>query len=706
MPVIRLAEIPNAGPRAVPASGANISLPKQPGFVVDPKAVQLDGAATIDPSSFNRGARSMIAQTLEQNAFSAEAEAGYKFGSAVQGLGQAAQNIGEQWSKAKDTADLARAEMLMVSAFQKQQNDQIDLPIEKWQGNWAQHRDTAKKAIGELKLSNNAMARLMPSWERWSGMSEIQISGQARQKTHEGYIQDVEANSMMKVANGDLAGAIAIWDEAARSGMVTPSYAKLKKAQLADNQFAQARENNVNRLVADSNADPDRMIPLFESRARGEEVPELGSDVTPIQAAGLATNARGIKRTRLAEKDDAAVEAYSSGNVKDAKELREKFPGLPESRYLVHEAAIAKIFEASPENMARVKALRPKYMTAIDLYDSTRDDTELTRYLEIKDAINGNLPPGERKELLDALSEKLRERKRVPQGVTDALETFDKLADAGWGSDFTPVDEKKLQSSNEAVRIAEATKLNETGAWHSAKRDELLEWAKENPKDARDPAKVTGKVQSMLSGKADKRAFKVLNDTTKGNEQRMKAERPAQGFGQSYENLPMWHGGETSPQFGAPKEDGEPKEEERLPASIRNNNAGAMWPAEWQKKFGGTFGENLADGKGNKIAKFPSPVHGAAATMYLLGAETLRYSKKTIRDGIKLWSNASGKGLQAYVSAFEDAGFSADDNIGDIMADQDKAVAFTKIMSGFEAGREFPLDEDGWAEAYRMFIET
>jgi hypothetical protein len=143
----------------------------------------------------------------------------------------------------------------------------------------------------------------------------------------------------------------------------------------------------------------------------------------------------------------------------------------------------------------------------------------------------------------------------------------------------------------------------------------------------------------------------------------------------------------------------------RPPASIRNNNAGAMWPAKWQKKFGGEFGENLADGKGNKIARFPTKVQGAAATMYLLGNDELIYANRTVRDGIKKWSNASGSSLRAYIDTFEKSGFSADETIGDIMADEERAIAFTKAMSKFEAGREFPMNEEEWRAAFTMFRE-
>jgi hypothetical protein len=144
----------------------------------------------------------------------------------------------------------------------------------------------------------------------------------------------------------------------------------------------------------------------------------------------------------------------------------------------------------------------------------------------------------------------------------------------------------------------------------------------------------------------------------------------------------------------------------KAPASVRHNNAGAMWyrADSWQSKFGATFGQKLNDGlkQGNQIASFPTPVHGAAALLYQLNRPS--YADKTVRGAISRWSG--GNNVSSYLKVLGDAGFSADQNVSDIMASPDSAVAFAKAMARHEAGSEYPMSDDQWQEAYNMFREA
>ncbi len=56
-----------------------------------------------------------------------------------------------------------------------------------------------------------------------------------------------------------------------------------------------------------------------------------------------------------------------------------------------------------------------------------------------------------------------------------------------------------------------------------------------------------------------------------------------------------------------------------IPATIRNNNPGGMYPGKSSKKFGSTSYETLRSKDGvHKIATFPTKLHGAAAMFDLL----------------------------------------------------------------------------------------
>lgn len=835
MSLIRIAEIPNAGPRGALASSANIGMPSFSGMRVEHRTAQATGAAMLSDASSRRAAQGMVAQTLQLDAFSAEARAGMALGRSIGQIGQVAQQIGEKFARAKDTADIARGETILRSAFEKQVNEQLDLPVEEWQANWQRNLNTAKKALSEVKFSNNAMEQFGPSWERWSSLSGLQIENMARKKQIEGYRMDVEANAMMKVANEDYAGAFSVIDRSVADGIFSEPEGNLMKARMEDNIYRQAEEANYNRVLAEINKKPARMMPLLERRSKGEDVPELGKKFPQAQATTLLDHARGLLRTQIGDMDDAADQAVLTGEIKDEKTLREKYPGLPERRILARLNDMKTLWEASPEAEAQSAAELPKIAAEIENYNSTTDPT-LEKYFALKDRIDRTIAPSKRAELKEMLSSVRREGSKLPGPIKDALST---LMSPSFDKYFAPdLDEKDLKSDREDRRNRAVKLMLEGAARRQEKEQLLLQYAKENPAEAGDPAQVSSFMQTLLAPESADAASKLFDQKTTE-----RAASDAVEFGTSVYGIPVpasmmkgktpppqgmavafgypvasakqagvekyfqdnpnvagmaWGGGMNGspkdeprviipnpynpnmadpvkaqgllkleaarhvmdergyvPKFKVTKEQQEwrktlgpyadddvafkqsiisrlivnddvpgateeqkeeaakvsatmgaaPRSSTRQPASIRNNNAGAMWPASWQKKFGGEFGQNLNDGKGNKIAKFPTPVHGAAATMYLLGSNRLMYSKKTLKDAIAKWSNASGSNLTAYVNAFTKAGFGADEKMADIMADEGRAIAFTKVMSRFEAGQDYPLNNDQWAAAYRMFLQ-
>lgn len=84
-----------------------------------------------------------------------------------------------------------------------------------------------------------------------------------------------------------------------------------------------------------------------------------------------------------------------------------------------------------------------------------------------------------------------------------------------------------------------------------------------------------------------------------------------------------------------------------IPASIRYNNPGAQWPDSVgdAKRFGMT--DVGVIGGGNKIAGFPTPVHGLASNIAL--AHRL-YVGKTVGNAISKWSNGGRSSVPGYNS--------------------------------------------------------
>ena len=139
-----------------------------------------------------------------------------------------------------------------------------------------------------------------------------------------------------------------------------------------------------------------------------------------------------------------------------------------------------------------------------------------------------------------------------------------------------------------------------------------------------------------------------------------------------------------------------------IPASIRTNNPGAMWYAEWQKKYGVLGKQNLADGlgQGNNAAMFPTPEAGAAAQFELLQ----RYGAKgwDLRKAITTWSG--GNSSDQYVNSVAGKlGMSPDAKLSNLMRDQTSATRLAKYMAVQEAGKSYPMDDKQWGSAWQLY---
>lgn len=140
------------------------------------------------------------------------------------------------------------------------------------------------------------------------------------------------------------------------------------------------------------------------------------------------------------------------------------------------------------------------------------------------------------------------------------------------------------------------------------------------------------------------------------------------------------------------------------PASIRNNNPGAIEGGPSARKFGATGYETLRwtyQGKPatNKIATFPTPIHGAAALFDLLYS---RYTGTTVEKAITKWCGGYFSGT--YTKVLEQkCGISPSSELTKgIVRDAETAILLAKGMALQEAGREFPLTDEQWRQAHEM----
>ena len=493
MPTIRLADIPNAGPQALgPSTG-----------ILAPQAAKLTGAAMADSSTFSRGAKSMLDQTLALDAFSKEDAAMGKIAYQIGQVGEVALAYSEKMAKAKDTADLARAETLMRSAFEKQQNDQMNTPVDKWQEKWLANVSETKKAIGEIGISNNAAQSLSPAFDRWNTMSGVQIEGQANKKRIEGYQQDIEANALMKIADDDIEGAIGIYNKAVADEIISESAGKLAVARLAENDARRAKEERnadiASKIIQnpiEAKRDLDEALKSGESKIFGLKEK---SDI--VRFHGFASSEFSQYKSRL---DDSALDMVLTGDLKTEKDVRD-FVGdiLPEQQVL----PLLKALSETPVQREKALAMRPMVYAMAESYNPDNDDETRSEYFRIRDTIL-QLPSDQREEPM-AMLRKSRDEKADPTPLNVAKGQMKDLFDAGQFGSWKVGDDKKPLNDEEWKKYIDA------GRKYAGHKSSLENWAKNNPREASDVNKVYEQFNRVLSYERQLQKFQQEKDRYK-----------------------------------------------------------------------------------------------------------------------------------------------------------------------------------------------
>ncbi len=141
---------------------------------------------------------------------------------------------------------------------------------------------------------------------------------------------------------------------------------------------------------------------------------------------------------------------------------------------------------------------------------------------------------------------------------------------------------------------------------------------------------------------------------------------------------------------------GSHKKESSIPyngtdATIRYNNPLGAWPSDADNQFGILGYGNLKDGEGNKIGRFPSVVHGAAANLNLLRR---KYKGLTMREVVDKWRGR--KGTPVPLGLYENEVL--DDSI---LNNKARTINLLQQMAKHES-RNFEMTESQWEAAYEM----
>jgi len=490
MPAIRLADIPNAGPQALgPSTG-----------ILAPQAAQLGRAAMVDPGGMRNAAQSMLTQTLELDAFSQEARAMGKFADSIGGLGDVAMKWGQKFAEAKDSADISRAETILESAFQKQQTEQLGKPVEEWGSLWNQNQDQAKRALAEIKFSNNASEKIAPYLERWSTISTLKIDNLAKKEQIKGFRADHEANALAKIANEDYEGAFSVMDESVKKGIHSAEEATLWKSRLLDDVQRKAK------VQREANVESDIILDPIGSEKEAQEAVKNGKSskyswMEKSDAVRFFEKSRNEATRYRNQFDDDTVDLILKGQLSTPEEVREHAKDvLPENKI----QSLLGIFAKTPAQIEQGLKMRPMAYALADAYDPS-NDTDRQEYLQIRDTIL-QLPEGEREEPLSILRKRANESGETTP-VKEAIAQAKQMFDQGQFGTFQK-GTSALPASQEEV-----DKYIEAGKKFAGVKTALETWAKNNPKDAADQNKVYEHFNALIS--YDRKMQKYQNEKTR-----------------------------------------------------------------------------------------------------------------------------------------------------------------------------------------------
>jgi hypothetical protein len=698
MPAIRLADIPNAGPQAL-----------GPSSVLQPQVAQLGSAAAVNPNAMDRVARSMFTQTLELDAFSQEARAAAQLGAAISGIGDVALEWSQKFAKAKDDADITRAETVLESARQKQLIEQETLPVEKWQDNWTRNQEQAKRALAEIKMSRRAAEQLMPAYERWTVLSSLDIEARAQKRQLDIFKMDAEIGYKREVANDNLDGAFGIISRFEKNGTISPEEAKRMRFDVEIETIKKSKAERNANIASAIILDPQKWErDLMEGLETGKS--KLQTDLTTEEMVRFLANAR--QQSRIAEVDKMSLleNMLLEGQFQSRKDLEKALddknrPDLMPNIVLPERArqSLLSSWDTLPEQQADAIKLIPALIAKIDAYEPF-DDQSLEGYIALASEAR-MLPEGYRREPLDLLYDKFRafkdSRKPVP---ATALSQVKKLASkdldsGGYGKWKTDKNGQVTDKTRQAYIEANLRYSQEITA--------LENWAKANPEKAKVDAEVYRAYNDIITqqNKLDAAAGRPSNRKPVDFENSKKPKPPSFWSGESYiESI-------SSGQYGTKPPVKIPDPDEVLrssptgasaPATIRHNNPGAIYPSGLASKYGATGSSTI--GGGHKIATFNTPEDGAAAQFAQLNRP--QYLNKPLREAIRTWSGNNS--VDTYLQVIQrEAGLSPDTVLtADLLADPAVAIPLAKAMARHETGKPFPLAETGWQKAHARVFST
>ncbi|NBW08660.1 MAG: hypothetical protein EBR82_11605 [Caulobacteraceae bacterium] len=624
-------------------------------------------------------------------------------GRAYENLGnagqQAANVLGDfslSMARATDEANLAAADRIKTDMLSKFDAEVATKPESEWNAIW--ENNYAPKLRDQVTSLRMTTRDGLNRRDIWLANTENAVKAQVFTSANKAIVQrgkqEITNYIDRAMGEGRWEDAMAGYKRGAAAGFWTPEDAEAGMIKIEEEQkvstMTQAIQQNPAQWRKElakyqkEGKNPHKLRPeqvlQFRRMAEGNHA-QLLDDLNNQMLNRLETESAAIT-------NDQIEEFYNRPDVDAPRELINKMKEYRDFKY-------ADTPEGQAEQATRFSDLWQKIFS----YDAEKDismadpDTHKREYQRLISEIVTTAPEGQRKPFMDTLDKMVSDANQgvksradeITKGLTDLtgkLASWGQLGDDGGWKEVTKDGKTERVPKDPAMQLQVQTKRLEI-------TNDIRAMLRENPDLTEEQAME--RFKGILENRLDGGALFMQQPDEEGWWDTFKSFIPAAGAAA----LPAPLQAPASMMFRGAK----------APASIRHNNAGAMWyVGGWQKKFGAEFGQNLNDGlgQGNQIASFPTPVHGAAALMYQLDRPIYRNS--SVRQAIAKWSG--GNNVSSYLSVLKSAGFSPNQKVADIMSSPDQAIAFAKAMARHEAGTDYPMNDDQWQQAFAMFQQA
>lgn len=477
-----------------------------------PNAPQTSGRAVYAPVDSMRGVNLRRGANLIQNAsgmmnFERGKEGLFGSYEGLQDLGEAgarAADVLGDWSlkmqQANDEANYALADTAIRDAQAKFEAESMTLPPEQHVSTWQdKYLPKLEEQIGALPQSK----RLRSLWDTSKVTTTNSIYVGAVKQTIQNQRQQVMNSVDRAIAEDRIPDAYGSLARAEQAGLVNSSEGERIRLEVDKKQREQTNStlwaNTVGRMQA-YYADPTNPIEggLAESIDAAVQDQSWYSPYVeeykgkPQEMLRLQSIAGQMRQDAIIDRKKSAISAIANNMFQTPDEIREAYKAaLPEAEV----ESMVDMFNRTPQEQDRLRrealTVRPRLVAAVEAYDPD-EDPERTTEATLIDAIH-TLPVGYQSSLIDSLQEARRRGKAKVSDALDEIKTVTNTGlEAGAFGRFKTDDKGKPDPGD-------------MGAWVAARgrRSTLLlsmdKWARNNPKEAADPAKMWGKYNEMYS---------------------------------------------------------------------------------------------------------------------------------------------------------------------------------------------------------------